>query len=296
MKASKFLHGFTVEKIALPNVEINYASAGTGPPILLLHGHPQTHIVWRKVAPLLVNAGYRVIAPDLRGYGDSEKPKSDADHLPYSKRVMSQDQVALMAKLGHERFSVVGHDRGGRVAHRMARDFPDVVERLAVLDIAPTDFMYAHTNKEFATRYFWWFFLIQPYDFPERMISSDPEYFLRRHIAGQVKINEAVSNDAMAEYLRTYNNPDTIHAICEDYRASAGIDLEHDKLDQGHLIEVPLLVIWGAMSVVGDLYDVVETWRQKARNVTGFALPCGHAIPEEAPDELASKLLQFFAD
>ena len=296
MKASKFLHGFTVEKITLPGVEINYASAGTGPPVLLLHGHPQTHIVWRKVAPLLVNAGYRVIAPDLRGYGDSAKPKSDADHLPYSKRVMAQDQVALMAKLGHERFSVVGHDRGGRVAHRMARDFPDVVERLAVLDIAPTDFMYAHTNKEFATRYFWWFFLIQPYDFPERMIASDPEYFLRRHIAGQVKIDGAVSNDAMAEYLRTYNNPDTIHAICEDYRASAGIDLEHDKLDQGHLIEVPLLVIWGAMSVVGDLYNVVETWRQKARNVTGFALPCGHAIPEEAPDELASELLKFFSD
>ena len=296
MKASKFLHGFTVEKITLPGVEINYASAGTGPPVLLLHGHPQTHIVWRKVAPLLVNAGYRVIAPDLRGYGDSAKPKSDADHLPYSKRVMAQDQVVLMTKLGHERFSVVGHDRGGRVAHRMARDFPDVVERLAVLDIAPTDFMYAHTNKEFATRYFWWFFLIQPYDFPERMIASDPEYFLRRHIAGQVKIDGAVSNDAMAEYLRTYNNPDTIHAICEDYRASAGIDLEHDKLDQGHLIEVPLLVIWGAMSVVGDLYNVVETWRQKARNVTGFALPCGHAIPEEAPDELASELLKFFSD
>lgn len=296
MKASKFLNGFTVEKIALPNVEINYASAGTGSPILLLHGHPQTHIVWRKVAPLLVNAGYRVVAPDLRGYGDSEKPKSDARHLPYSKRVMAQDQVALMAKLGHERFSVVGHDRGGRVAHRMARDFPDVVERLAVLDIAPTDFMYAHTNKEFATRYFWWFFLIQPYDFPERMIASDPEYFLRCHLAGQVKIDGAVSNDAMAEYLRTYKNPDTIHAICEDYRASAGIDLEHDKSDQGHPIEAPLLVIWGAMSVVGDLYDVEETWRQKARNVTGFALPCGHAIPEEAPDELASKLLQFFAD
>ncbi|MGB2318477.1 MAG: alpha/beta fold hydrolase [Candidatus Puniceispirillum sp.] len=296
MKASKFLHGFTVEKITLPGVEINYASAGTGPPILLLHGHPQTHIVWRKVAPILVNAGYCVIAPDLRGYGDSGKPKSDADHLPYSKRVMAQDQVALMTKLGHERFSVVGHDRGGRVAHRMARDYPGVVERLAVLDIAPTDFMYAHTNKEFATRYFWWFFLIQPYDFPERMIASDPEYFLRRHIAGQVKIDGAVSNDAMAEYLRTYNNPDTIHAICEDYRASAGIDLEHDKLDQGYLIEAPLLVIWGAMSVVGDLYDVVETWRQKARNVKGFALPCGHTIPEEAPDELASELLKFFSD
>lgn len=296
MKASKFLHGFTVDKIALPGVEINYASAGNGPAILLLHGHPQTHIVWRKVAPLIVKAGYRVIAPDLRGYGDSEKPKSDINHYPYSKRVMAEDQINLMAKLGYEHFSVVGHDRGGRVAHRMALDFPNIVERFAVLDIAPTDIMYAQTNKEFATRYFWWFFLIQPYDFPERMIASDPEYFLRRHIASQVKIEGAVSNEAISEYLRTYNNLDTIHAICEDYRASASIDLEHDKFDQGRLIEAPLLVIWGEMSVVGDLYDVEATWQEKAKNVTSFALPCGHAIPEEAPDELVSKLLTFFSD
>jgi len=291
--ASRFLSGFTVEKAALPDVEINFASAGSGPPVLLLHGHPQTHIVWRKVAPRLVSAGYQVIAPDLRGYGDSGKPVSDAQHAPYSKRAMAQDQIALMEMLGHDRFSVVGHDRGGRVAHRLALDFPDAVESLAVLDIAPTLTMYARTDQEFATRYFWWFFLIQPFDFPEKMIGGDPEYFLRRHIAGQVKTDGAVEEEAIAEYLRTYQNPMTINAICEDYRASASIDLEHDRADEGRPIKSPLLAIWGAKGVVGELYDVVETWKEKADLVSGFGFSCGHAIPEEAPEELAAKLLDF---
>lgn len=295
MSSSPFLQGFTVERAILPDVEINYAFAGVGPPVLLLHGHPQTHIVWRKVAPKLVDAGYRVIAPDLRGYGDSGKPESDAEHRPYSKRVMAGDQVALMAELGHGRFSVVGHDRGGRVAHRLALDFPDVVERLAVLDIAPTRTMYAQTDQEFATRYFWWFFLIQPFDFPERMIGADPEYFLRRHISGQVRTEDAVGEDAIAEYLRTYRNPATIHAICEDYRASAAIDLEHDTDDEHRRITAPLLSLWGSKSVVGDLYDVLATWKNKATNVTGCSLPCGHAIPEEAPDELTARLLEFLS-
>lgn len=295
MTASRFLRGFTAEKAALPGVEINYARAGAGAPVLLLHGHPQTHIVWRKIAPELAAAGYEVIAPDLRGYGDSSKPESDAMHLPYSKRAMARDQIALMSHLGHDRFSVVGHDRGGRVAHRLALDFPDAVERLAVLDIAPTRTMYARTDKAFATRYFWWFFLIQPHDFPERMIGSDPEYFLRRHIAGQVKIDGSVSEEALAEYLRTYQDPATIHAICEDYRASAGIDLEHDEADQDRRVSSPLLTIWGAKSVVGELYDVEATWREKATRVTGCALPCGHAIPEEAPDALLKKLLEFLS-
>lgn len=295
MTASAFLKGFAVEKADLPEVTINYACAGEGPPVLLLHGHPQTHIVWRKVAPQLAAAGFRVIAPDLRGYGDSGKPQSDAEHRPYSKRVMAQDQVALMTELGHERFAVVGHDRGGRVAHRLALDVPDAVERLAVLDIAPTRTMYARTDQEFATRYFWWFFLIQPFDFPEKMIGADPEYFLRRHISGQVRTEGAVGEDAIAEYLRTYRNPATIHAICEDYRASAGIDLEHDADDEHRHISAPLLAIWGARSVVGDLYDVVATWREKAADVTGFPLDCGHAIPEEAPEELTAKLLEFLS-
>ena len=293
MTASRFLDGFTVQKAALPGITINYASAGTGPPVLLLHGHPQTHIVWRGIAPQLVAAGYQVIAPDLRGYGDSDKPASDAAHLTYSKRVMAQDQIALMASLGHDRFAVVGHDRGGRVAHRLALDFPDAVERLAVLDIAPTLTMYDRTDQEFATRYFWWFFLIQPDGLPEKMIGSDPEYFLRRHIAGQVKVEGAVSEEAIAEYLRTYRDPATIHAICEDYRASASIDLEHDRAEPDRRVTAPLLAIWGEKSVVGALYDVKATWQEKAEQVTGCALPCGHAIPEEAPDVLLEKLLGF---
>lgn len=296
MPASRFLRGFAVQTVALRGIEINYASAGAGAPVLLLHGHPQTHIVWRKVAPRLVDAGYAVIAPDLRGYGDSGKPESDALHLTYSKRAMARDQIALMSHLGYERFSVVGHDRGGRVAHRLALDFPDAVDRLVVLDIAPTRTMYAQTDQEFATRYFWWFFLIQPHDFPEKMIGSDPEYFLRRHIAGQVKNDGAISEDAIAEYLRTYRDPATIHAICEDYRASAGIDLDHDEADRDRRVTAPLLAIWGAKSVVGELYDVEATWKEKGTRVTGCALPCGHAIPEEAPDALTGRLLEFLSD
>lgn len=295
MATSYFLAGFDVQRIELPDLTINYASAGTGAPVLLLHGHPQTHVVWRKVAPRLVEAGYRVIAPDLRGYGDSDKPESDPSHLPYSKRVMAADQIALMEHLGHQSFAVVGHDRGGRVAHRLALDFPDAVERLAVLDIAPTHTMYAQTNQEFATRYFWWFFLIQPDGLPEKMIASDPEYFLRRHIAGQVKIEGSVDEMAIAEYLRCYSDPATLHAICEDYRASASIDLEHDQADYDNRINAPLLAIWGEQGVVGELYDVKTTWKEKATHVSGIALPCGHAIPEEAPAELTDQILSFLA-
>ena len=293
MVASAFLEGFDVQRVQLPDLTINYASAGTGPPILLLHGHPQTHVVWRKVAPRLVEAGYQVIAPDLRGYGDSDKPESDPSHLPYSKRVMAADQIDLMKHLGYETFSVVGHDRGGRVAHRLALDFPDAVERLVVLDIAPTQTMYAQTNQEFATRYFWWFFLIQPDGLPEKMIASDPEYFLRRHIAGQVKIEGSVEEAAIAEYLRSYSDPATLHAICEDYRAAASIDLDHDQVDQTSRINAPLLAIWGEQSVVGELYDVKATWQEKANRVSGVALSCGHAIPEEAPAELTAHILGF---
>ena len=296
MAASAFLKGFYVQRVQLPDLAINYASAGTGPPILLLHGHPQTHVVWRKVAPQLVKAGYKVIAPDLRGYGDSDKPESDPSHLPYSKRVMAADQIALMKHLGHETFSVVGHDRGGRVAHRLALDHPDAVERMVVLDIAPTATMYAQTNQEFATRYFWWFFLIQPDGLPEKMIASDPEYFLRRHIAGQVKIAGSVEERAIAEYLRCHSDPASLHAICEDYRAAASIDLEHDREDRASRISAPLLAIWGEQGVVGELYDVKATWQEKANQVSGVALACGHAIPEEAPAELTCHILSFLAN
>ena len=295
MVASAFLEGFDVQRVRLAELTINYASAGAGPPVLLLHGHPQTHVAWRKVAPRLVAAGYRVIAPDLRGYGDSDKPESDPSHLPYSKRVMAADQIALMKHLGHPMFSVVGHDRGGRVAHRLALDFPDAVDRVAVLDIAPTLTMYAKTDQEFATRYFWWFFLIQPDGLPEKMIASDPEYFLRRHIGGQVKIAGSVDETVIAEYFRTYKIPETLHAICEDYRAAASIDLVHDREDETSRITAPLLAIWGELSVVGQLYDVKATWQEKAKTVSGVALPCGHAIPEEAPADLTAHILKFLA-
>ena len=295
MVASAFLEGFDVQRVRLAELTINYASAGAGPPVLLLHGHPQTHVAWRKVAPRLVAAGYRVIAPDLRGYGDSDKPESDPSHLPYSKRVMAADQIALMKHLGHPTFSVVGHDRGGRVAHRLALDFPDAVDRVAVLDIAPTLTMYAKTDQEFATRYFWWFFLIQPDGLPEKMIASDPEYFLRRHIGGQVKIAGSVDETVIAEYFRTYKIPETLHAICEDYRAAASIDLVHDREDETNRITAPLLAIWGELGVVGQLYDVKATWQEKAKTVSGVALPCGHAIPEEAPADLTAHILKFLA-
>ncbi len=295
MPPSPFLSGFELHKQVVQGIDINFAIAGSGPPILLLHGHPQTHVIWRKIAPALVVEGYQVIAPDLRGYGDSDKPASDEHHMAYSKRTMATDQIELMAALGHDQFSVVGHDRGGRVAHRMALDHPSAVNSVSVLDIAPTLTMYQRTDQEFATRYFWWFFLIQPYDLPERLIGSDPEYFLRKHIAGQVKTDLAVGEEIIAEYLRTYRNPTTIHAICEDYRASATIDLEHDQADDERMIECPLLAIWGEKGVVGEIYDVEATWRDKGKNVQGIAIPCGHSIPEEAPQELTEALVRFLS-
>ena len=206
---------------------------------------------------------------------------------------MAVDQVEVMRDLGFERFAVVGHDRGGRVAHRMALDHPTHVERLALIDIAPTATMYANTNREFATRYFWWFFLIQPFDVPEHMIGADPEYFLRQHIGRQLKSTDAANEELFQQYLRCYRDPATIHAICEDYRAAASIDLEHDAADAGRKVEAPLLALWGAKGVVGSLFDVLETWREKAVNVSGRVLDCGHTLQEERPDETAAELLSF---
>jgi haloacetate dehalogenase len=289
---ASLLPGFTEQDIETSAVRIRTAVGGSGPPLLLLHGHPQTHLTWHKVAPALAE-WFTVVAPDLRGYGDSGKPASAPDHLPYSKRVMARDQVEVMRSLGFSRFAVVGHDRGGRVAHRMALDYPETVERLAVLDIAPTATMYARTDKEFATRYFWWFFLIQPYDLPERLIAADPEYFLRKHIEGQVKTPGAVDEAVFQEDLRCYLDPATRHAICEDYRAAATIDLEHDAADTERKVTAPLLALWGAKGTVGKLYDVLATWREKATDVRGRALDCGHALQEETPEEVLRELLAF---
>ncbi|MBR0896754.1 alpha/beta hydrolase [Bradyrhizobium tropiciagri] len=290
---SPFIAGFELSDIQLENgIKLRVAIGGHGPPLLLLHGHPQTHVTWRKVAPDLAKR-FTVIAPDLRGYGDSSKPPGDDDHVTYSKREMASDFILLMRALNHHHFAVVGHDRGGRVAHRMALDHPNAVSRIAVLDIAPTATMYAMTNKEFATRYFWWFFLIQPAPLPERLIAADPEFFLRKHIDGQNKSADATEPNIFAEYLRCYSDPATRHAICEDYRAAASIDLKHDADDAHVRISVPLLALWGARSTVGSLYDVIATWKEKASSVAGRGLDCGHTLQEELPSRTTEELLGF---
>jgi haloacetate dehalogenase len=292
-----FLPGFEPFDIEVErDVRIHGACAGAGPPVLLLHGHPQSHVTWAEVAPRLVHAGYRVVVSDLRGYGDSSRPAGGENHINYSKRVMARDQVAVMRSLGHERFSLIGHDRGGRVAHRLALDHAARLERVAVLDIAPTATMYARTDRRFATRYFWWFFLIQPAPLPERMIEADPESFLRQHLAAQSRTPGVPGEALIQEYLRCYRVPGTVHAICEDYRAAATIDLEHDAADAELKVTMPLLALWGAKGVVGDLYDVLATWREKATDVQGKALPCGHSPQEEVPDDTAAALLDFLRD
>jgi haloacetate dehalogenase len=276
-------------------VTIHGVRAGQGAPVLLLHGHPQTHQTWYEVAPQLVSAGYQVIATDLRGYGDSSRPPGGVNHVGYSKRAMARDQVAVMRALGHERFALIGHDRGGRVAHRMALDHPHAVNCVTVIDIAPTATMYAQTNQEFARRYFWWFFLIQPAPLPERLIEGDTEFFLRTHLVAQSKTQGVPSEALIQEYLRCYRLPGGIHAVCEDYRAAASIDLEHDAVDKGagRKLAMPLLALWGSRGVVGDLYDVLATWRAVASDVRGQPLDCGHSPQEECPAQTAAALVEF---
>lgn len=292
--SSPFLTGFTLTDVKLETgLVIRAAIGGSGPPLLLLHGHPQTHVTWRKIVPTLTRH-FTIIATDLRGYGDSAKPEGGENHIAYSKREMAKDQLKVMEAFGFTRFAVVGHDRGGRVAHRLALDYPDAVTRIAVLDIAPTATMYARTNRAFATRYFWWFFLIQPAPLPERLIAADPEFFLKTHLDGQVKTPGATEPAVFAEYLRCYNDPRTRHAICEDYRAAASIDLEHDEADKDSKIQAPLLALWGAKGTVGQLYDVLATWREKALHVEGRALDCGHTLQEEQPEATLRDLIAFF--
>lgn len=275
------------------NINIAICSKGAGPPLLLLHGYPQTGYMWHKIAPRLAE-DFTVVVADLRGYGDSDKPTSSEDHAVYSKRAMAADMMTVMTALGHSQFFIAGHDRGGRVAHRLARDYPQAVTKLAVLDIAPTAMMYDTTDMHFATSYYHWFFLIQPAPFPETLIGSDPKFFLESKMQHWGKDRTAITNDAFDEYLRCFSNPDTIHASCEDYRASASIDLEHDAADVGLKLDIPLLVLWGATAMVGNKYDMLCAWREVATDVTGFAVPGGHYLPEESPDETYQALLDFF--
>ena len=288
------LEGFQTRQIKTEGATIHLSYGGDGPPLLLLHGYPQTHVMWHKVAPLLAK-NFTLVMPDLRGYGDSSKPESDSTHEAYSKRAMALDQVQVMNALGYDSFYVAGHDRGGRVTHRMALDHPDKVKKAAVLDIVPTHKLYATVNQELATGYYHWFFLIQPNGLPERMIGADPEYYLRSKIGHWSSAMDGFSDEAMAEYIRCFSDRDTIHATCEDYRAGASIDLQFDESDMDKKVDCPLLVLWGEKGLMERNYDVLDTWRERARDVRGRAIDCGHFLPEEAPQDTARELSAFFA-
>jgi haloacetate dehalogenase len=287
------LKGFSALRVATSGAELQVARAGSGPPLLLIHGYPQTHAMWHKIAPRLAQE-FTVVAPDLRGYGDSSKPPTDADHSPYSKRAMAQDLVELMEQLGFARFAVAGHDRGARVAHRLCLDHPGRVTRAAVLDIAPTYSMFATADKAFGEAYYHWFFLSQPFDLPERLIGADPGYYLWAKLKKWGRDEAAFTPEALAEYRRCFTNPATIHASCEDYRAAATLDLVHDEADLGRKIACPLLVLWGAKGFINRQYDVLAVWRERAEDVRGRPLPCGHFLPEEAPEETYAELREFF--
>ena len=290
---SNLFPGFESRRVAVSGAEIQCEFGGSGPPLLLLHGYPQTHVMWHKIAPRLAER-FTVVCSDLRGYGDSSKPGGGTGHGNYSKREMAKDQVELMRALGHQRFRLAGHDRGARVAHRLCLDHPQAVERVAVLDISPTRIMYGGTDQTFATAYYHWFFLIQPFDLPERLIGADPIYYLHKKIGGWSSGLALFDPRALAEYARCFSDPATIHATCEDYRAAATIDLEHDAADAHAKVECPLLALWGTKGVVHRLFEPLRDWRSVARDVTGKPVPSGHFLAEEAPEETVAELLAFF--
>jgi haloacetate dehalogenase len=280
--------GFELSRVDLAEVELRVRHGGSGPPLLLLHGHPQTHAMWHAVAPRLA-ADFTVVCPDLRGYGESSKPETDVDHAPYSKRAMAVELVELMKRLEFERFSVAGHDRGGRVAYRMALDHPQRVERLAILDILPTAEMWLRMDRELGLINWHWYFLAQPAPFPENLIGADPDaYYFRGD-------RSRFHPDALEDYLRCVANPATIHAMCEDYRAGAGIDVELDEADrdQGRKIECPVLALWAGRDELSR-FDPVEIWRVWAADVRGAPIDSGHFLAEEAPDETYGALSFFF--
>ncbi len=287
--------GFTRFDAPVGDVTIHGVTGGSGPPLLLLHGYPQTHAMWHKVAPAL-GEHFTLVAADLRGYGRSSKPPTTPDHTPYSKRAMAADMVQLMESLGHTSFCVGSHDRGARVGHRMAVDWPDRVERLAVLDIAPTREMYRDTTDGFARTYWHWFFLIRPAPFPERMIAADPDAYWRDKCGDGSAGLTPFTEDALADYLETFRNPETIHAACEDYRAAASIDIEHDNADGDTKLACPLLALWGKAGAIEAHFDCLALWRERALDVRGEALPGGHYLAEEVPDLVADHFIRFFSE
>ena len=282
--------------VDVDGTRIHATVIGDGPPVLLLHGYPQTHVMWHRVAPGLVDR-HTVVLADLRGYGDSSRPASTADHASYSKRAMAADQVGLMHELGFARFSVVGHDRGARVAHRLCLDHPGAVSGVALLDIVPSRHVFTHVDRALAQAYYHWFFLSQEADLPEHLIGADPDYFLLRKLEqwSGSRGSAAFAPEAVEQYVRCFRDPDVIRATCEDYRAGASIDLEHDEADAvaGRRVECPALVLWGAEGFVGRAYDVLDVWSEYAKEVSGHALGCGHFLAEEEPGATLTALRDF---
>lgn len=279
---------FRLTTIDTGEVTIRLRVGGEGPPLLLLHGHPQTHMMWHRIAPQLAKH-FTVVMPDLRGYGESSKPATTSNHFPYSKRAMAKDQITVMASLGYKEFAVAGHDRGARCAYRLALDFPNVVTKLAVLDIIPTGEALRRTDKDFALGFWHWFFLAQPFDLPERMIGENPDHFYFR---GNRNLFHP---EALEDYLRCIRLPGTIHAMCEDYRSGVSIDFALDEMDRGtKKIACPLLVLWSAQGELPQWYDVLSIWRGWATNVKGRGIDCGHYLAEEAPEETFEELVNFF--
>jgi len=291
---SSLFPNFESELIEVNGLSIMTRKGGAGRPLLLIHGHPQTHAIWHRVAQELAKS-HTVVMTDLRGYGDSSKPEGAPNHLNYSKRTMALDQIEVMRHFGFAEFDVLAHDRGARVAHRLALDHPKAVKRLVLLDIAPTLAMYEKTSNQFARAYWHWFFLIQPSPLPERLIQADPSAYVRdvmgRRSAGLAPFDPR----ALAEYMRCMELPGAAHGLCEDYRASATIDLVHDQLDidAKNLLQQPLLILWGEQGVVNQCFDPLKDWSKVAVNVKGHALPCGHYIPEEAPELLLQQVQSF---
>ena len=289
------LNNFKNRVIATTQAQINTFVGGSGEPLLLLHGYPQNHYMWHKICDRL-SRDFTVVITDLRGYGDSEKLPVTPDSRNYSKRAMARDQVEVMSSLGYDRFYLVGHDRGARVAHRLTLDYPQRVLKLALLDIVSTYQLYETTDREFATAYYHWFFLIQPHPFPETLIEQNPEYFLRHCLQSWSKVQNSFTERAYNEYLRCFSNLKTIESTCEDYRAAAGIDLIHDRADLEQKITCPLLVLWGDRGIIGKKYDVIASWKERAIDVRGKALNCGHFLPEEAPDATYQALNKFLLE
>ncbi len=286
---------FSTFRITTGGAEIAGVTGGSGPPLLLLHGFPQTHVMWHKIAPTLAQ-DFTVVAADLRGYGASSKPASDGDHTPHSKREMARDMVQVMSELGHDQFFLCGHDRGGRVAHRLAADHADRVRKLAVLDIAPTREMYRNTTEDFAHAYWHWFWLTLPAPLPERMIEADPDAFLTYKCGHGFAGLAPFSKAAWQVYLAAIRDPATVHAMCEDYRAAATIDMIHDDADEGRKLDMPLLALWGVHGVIERCFDCLALWRMRAADVRGYALPGGHYLAEECPELVQTELKSFFLE